>query len=312
MVSSKTTGPATGISAWCFPGGAENRADVVSIVGRTRELGLDGVELTMSDTGSLTLSTSRSECQALASACAAAGVAVWSLCTNLHWTVSLASPRQAERQRAVEIVLAMLERAAWLKAGAVTVIPGWLRSPCNPRAEAAPYGEALELARTSLRGCVRLAEKLRVKLALANAWNGLPASPVEMAGLVDSLRSRRAVACLDTGAALLTGGAGSWVVELGRRLALVRATDARTRFWADAGRARPFRDLPGAAGLGSMTALCEPGRGEVAWPALMDGLRRARFRGPITATCQVALPGLPERAAAFAAGLVGKPPPQAT
>ena len=73
-----------GVSYWSFPGGMDNRADVISTLSRSRELGFSALELGISDTGVLTLETSRSECRALARAAEAADVRFSSLATNLY------------------------------------------------------------------------------------------------------------------------------------------------------------------------------------------------------------------------------------
>jgi L-ribulose-5-phosphate 3-epimerase len=294
-----------GISYWSFPGGVENRADVISVLSRARQLGFTSVELGISDTGVLRLETSRSECRALGRASEAAGVGISALATNLYWAANLGAHHAAERSRAVEITRVMVEKARWLGADALVVVPGWTRSLLNRAAEPVPYDEALARSRESLRKCVKAAEKHRVTLALLNAWSGLLASPVEFAAFVDKLRSRRVAACLDVGAAALAGEPQDWVRILGRRIARVRVRDVRRRFEKNAARSRAFRGFGRGLGWGYMAAFCQPGTGDVAWPAVVAALRKARYAGPLTALSGLPAPGAVEHAAEFLDKLIG-------
>jgi hexulose-6-phosphate isomerase len=294
-----------GISYWSFPGGMENRADVISVLSRARQLGFASVELGISDTGTVTLNTSRSECRALARAAEAAGVHVAALATNLYWATSLSSPKAAERSKAVEMTKVMIERARWLTAGALVVVPGWVHSFFNPRAEPVPYDEAVARSRESLRKCVKAAEKHRVTLTMLNAWGGLLLSPLEFANFVDGLRSKRAAACLDVGTAAMYGYPQHWIKILGRRIAGVWVRDLKRRFERNAGRNRAFRSLSRSQGWGFMAAYCELGSGNVNWPAVMAALKKVRYRGPLTALSHPPAPGLVERSAEFLDNLIG-------
>ncbi len=294
-----------GVSYWSFPGGMENRADIVAALGGAREIGFAALELGISDTGVLTLDTSRSECRALARAAEAAEVKLSSLATNLYWTTNLASPRAGERAKAVEMTKVLIEKTAWLRAGTLVVVPGWVHSHFTPRAEPVPYDEALARARESLKKCVKAAEKARVTLALLNAWSGLLLSPLEFAGFIERLRSKRVGACLDLGTAALSGYPQHWIKLLGRRISLVRVTDLRGHFESNAARNRAFRDFGNCQGWGFMAAYCEPGTGNVDWPAVVAALRKTRYRGPLVALSHPPRSGVLERTAAFMDNLVG-------
>ncbi len=295
----KTRGMSKGISYWSFPGGMENRADVISVLARARELGFASVELGISDTGVLTLDTSRSECQALARAGEAAGVGISSLATNLYWASSLSASKAAERARAVEITRIMLEKARWLSAGALVVVPGWVHAHLSRRGEVVPYDEALVRARESLKKCVKAAEKQRVTLALVNAWSGFLLSPLEFAGFVDKFRSRRVAACLDVGSAALGGHPEHWIKILGRRIAGVHLRDVKQRFEKNTARSRAFRGFTRGGGWGFMSAFCELGSGDVDWTAVSGALAKARYKGPLTAVACPPAPGLAERTSEF-------------
>ncbi len=299
MAKHKTKGMSKGISYWSFPGGMENRADVISVLSRARQLGFASVELGISDTGVLTLETSRSECRALARAGEAAGVAISSLATNLYWATSLSAPKAAERARAVETTRIMIEKARWLSAESLVVVPGWVHAFFNRRGEVVPYDEALARARESLKKCVKAAEKHRVTLALLNAWSGLLVSPLEFAAFVDKFRSRRVAACLDTGVAALNGHPQHWVRTLGRRIAGVHLRDLKRRFEKNTARNRAFRSFTRGGGWGFMAAFCELGSGDVDWPAVAEALRKARYKGPLTAVAHPPAPGLAERSSEF-------------
>jgi L-ribulose-5-phosphate 3-epimerase len=305
MARRKTKGLSKAISYWSFPGGMENRADVISVLSRARELGFSAVELGISDTGVLTLETTRSECRALARAAEAAGLDICSLTTNLYWATSLSAPRAAERKKAVEMTRLMIERASWLKAGALVVVPGWVHAHFNTQAQPVPYDEALAYSRESLKKCVKTAEKHRVSLALLNAWSGLLLSPVELAGFIDKLRSKRVSACLDTGTAALNGHPQHWIKILGKRLCRVRVRDLKRRFERNSARSRAFRGFTSGQGWGFMAAYCDPGAGSVEWPAVATALKKARYKGPLVSLSHPPTPGGVERSGEFLDKLIG-------
>ncbi|MHC4917185.1 MAG: sugar phosphate isomerase/epimerase family protein [Planctomycetota bacterium] len=305
MAKRKTAGLSKGISYWSFPGGMENRADVISVLSHARQLGFASVELGVSDTGVLTLDATRSECRALARAGEAAGVGISALATNLYWATNLSAAKAAERSRAVEITKRMIEKARWLSADALVVVPGWVRSHFNPQAEAVPYDEAHARARESLRKCVKTAEKHRVTLAVLNAWSGLLVSPLEFRDFLDRLRSKRVTACLDVANATLAGCAEYWAAILGKRVFRVRVRDVRHRFEKNAGRGKAFRGFARGLGWGYQAAFCELGSGSVSWPAVMTALRKARYRGPLTALSRPPAPGLVEHSSRFLDKLIG-------
>jgi len=294
-----------GVSYWSFPGGMENRTDIISALSSARQLGFSSLELGISDTGVLTLETSRSECRALARAAEAVEVGLSSLATNLYWTTNLASPRAAERNRAVEITTALIERAAWLDARAVVVIPGWVHSRSRPEAPPVPYDEAMARARESVKKCVKIAEKARITLALLNAPGGLMLSPLEFSAFIEGLRSRRAAACLDIGTAALYGHPHHWIKLLRSRIALIRATDLKRSFEGNVARSRRFRNFGTPQGWGFMAACCQPGTGSVDWPAVGQALRKARYKGPLIALSHPPRPGLLEHTGAFLDKLIG-------
>ncbi len=305
MAKRKTKSISRAISYWSFPGGMENRADVISVLSRARHLGFNAVELGISDTGVLTLETTRSECRALARAADAADLAVCSLTTNLYWATSLSAPRAADRKKAVEMTRIMIEKAAWLKAGALVVVPGWVHSHFNPQAEPVPYDQALAYSRESLRKCVKTAEKHRVSLALLNAWSGLLLSPVELATFIDKLRSKRVSACLDTGTAALSGHPQHWIRILGKRLCCLRVRGLKRRFEKNSARSRLFRGFTRGQGWGFMAAYCDPGAGSIDWPEVAAALKKVRYKGPLISLGYPPTPGGVERSGKFLDKLVG-------
>jgi hexulose-6-phosphate isomerase len=199
----------------------------------------------------------------------------------------------------------MIEKASWLAADALVVIPGWVRSLFNPKAETVPYEEALARARESLRKCIKTAEKHKVTLAILNAWSGLLVSPLEFRDFLDRLRSKRVAACLDVANAALTGLPQHWVSILGRRVFRVRVRDVRHRFEKNAGRNKGFRGFARGMSWGYQAAYCELGSGSISWPEVMTALRKARYRGPLTALSRPPAPGLVERSSQFLDKLIG-------
>jgi len=287
------------ISYWSFPGGLENRADIPAVLAQAKALGFAAVELGISDTGQLTLGTSRSECQALARAAAAARIEIASLATGLYWATSLTASKKEVRDKAIETTKLMLERARWLGTDALLVIPGAVSVFFMPDGEIVAYDQALARSRESLKQCVKFAEKQRVTLALENVWNKLLLSPLELRDFVDGFRSRRVGVYFDTGNVVVTGYPEQWIRILGRRIARVHLKDFKWRFQGDVNQVRGFGGFAAGQAWGTMAAFCDLGAGDVNWPAVMAAFRKAGYRGPLTAEMLPPAAGMLERTSAF-------------
>jgi len=217
----------------------------------------------MSAEGELTPATGEAACRRMGEAIRAAGVQVGALATALFWQSHYTAPDEAQRAAARELTLAGLERARWLGADALLVVPGIVRREAEPRRLVCAYARALTLAFEALRGLLGAAERCGVVMALENVWNGLFLSPVELAGFIDRLNSPWAGAYLDIGNLLKFGVPEDWIATLGRRIIRVHVKDYRVA-------------------AGTSAGFVPPGDGDADWPAIMAALRAAGYDGPLT------------------------------
>jgi L-ribulose-5-phosphate 3-epimerase len=224
--------------------------------------GFAGVELVVSDTGPLRPDTPLPTFAEIARRAADVSGRIVSLATALFWQFNYASPAEADRRRAGELTLQMLDRAAAARAGAILVVPAVVGRVDERRPRVA-YADALHRTLETLLTLRHEAEARGVILALENVWNRFLLSPVELADLIDLVNSPYVAVYFDVGNVLACGYPEDWIATLGGRIARVHVRDY---------------DLggPGPAGF------CPLGAGSVDWPAVIAALREAGYDGPLT------------------------------
>jgi hexulose-6-phosphate isomerase len=181
---------------------------------------------------------------------------------GLFWRFNYAAPTRADRQRAHELTLQLLDRAAAAQAGAVLVVPAVVGKAGDPR-PGVTYSDALLRTYDALAELRFAAEARAVVLALENVWNRFLLSPVEAADLLDRINSPYVGFYLDTGNLLPYGYPEDWIATLGGRIARVHAKDYDLQ-------------RPGPAGF------CPLGSGSVNWPAVVRALAACGYDGPLT------------------------------
>ena len=247
-----------GINCWTF----EKGTPLVEAAKAARAAGFETIEPTVEPEGELTCQTDEATCRKLADDIRATGLEISSLASGLFWSSSMTSPDAAVRQQAHDIVVAMLERARWMGADAILVVPGMV-SHFQKRALEVPYAEALHYAYDGLRALVDEAEAHSVVIAIENVWNQFLVSPVEMRDLIDRVNSSWVGAYLDTGNVLRYGITHDWIDTLGQRIVRVHMKDF---------------DLD----VGSIEGFCPLGEGNVDWPATMAALKRINYNNALT------------------------------
>ncbi|MCK4340229.1 MAG: sugar phosphate isomerase/epimerase [Phycisphaerae bacterium] len=246
------------INAWSFP-------DMISAdeqLTRAAAAGFAGLELVISDAGPLRPDTPPAEFARLADRAAELNLRLVGLATDLFWQFNYASPAEADRQRAHEVTLRLLDRAAAARAGALLVVPAVVGKLGEPRPRVS-YADALHRTVEALSDLRHEAEARAVTLALENVWNRFLLSPLEAADLIDRINSPYVGFYLDTGNVLAHGYPEDWIATLGGRIARVHAKDYDV-------------NKPGPADF------CVLGEGSVNWPAVVNGLRAAGYDGPLT------------------------------
>jgi hexulose-6-phosphate isomerase len=246
------------VNAWTFPE-ADSVDDQLQAAAAA---GFQGVELVLGAAEPLQPNTPLSEFTRLAGLAGRLGLRLAGLATGLFWEFNYASPAKADRQRACDLTLQMLDRAAAAQAGAILVVPALVGRSDDARPQVA-YADALQRTAEALAELRHEAEARGVAIALENVWNRFLLSPGEAADLIDRINSPYVGFYLDTGNVLAYGYPEDWIATLGGRIARVHAKDY------DVSR-------PGPAGF------CPLGQGSVNWPAVIRELRACGYDGPLT------------------------------
>lgn len=245
------------LNAWTLPKDTSPEVQLRAAA----EAGFTGLELVVGRDDPLRPDTPPRRFVELARTAGELGIAVTSLATGLFWDFNYSSSLPADRQRATDLTLTMLDQAAAAGAGAILVVPavvGYARE-ASPQVS---YGDALHRTHEALLALRHDAEARGVSIALENVWNRFLLSPVEFADLLDRVNSPSVGAYFDVGNALAFGYPEDWIHTLGRHIVRVHAKDY---------------DLsqPGSAGF------CALGEGSVNWPRVVAALRGVGYDGPL-------------------------------
>jgi len=246
------------INAWFF--GSE--VSPGEMAARCAAAGLEGLELTLDADGFLTPATEEPECRRISEQVRGHGIQICSLATALFWDVNYGSPDSTTRQMAIDLTLAMLDRAAWLGTDAILVVPAVVGRWNDPRPRVS-YGDALNRTAEALHRLVPEAEQRGVVIGIENVWNRFLLSPVEMADVIDRANSPWVGVYFDVGNVMATGYPQDWIDVLGRRFVGVHLKDF---------------DL----GKGGAEGFCPLGEGDVDWKAVLRSLARSGYDGPLT------------------------------
>lgn len=246
------------INGWTFEAGLP----VARAARRAAAAGFEAFEPVAYASGPLTVDGDERSWREAGDAIRGAGLDVASLACGLFWRWNYTSPDAADRTKAMELTTVLVQRAAWLGAPAVLVVPGCVgeRMDARPRTT---YAQALVHAASALTELASTAEQHGVFLAIENVCNKFLLSPVEMRELLDRVNSAWVGAYLDVGNAMAFGYPQDWIETLGPRIVRVHVKDFRL----DAGETGGF---------------CPLGEGDVDWAAVMTALRRIGYDGPLT------------------------------
>ncbi len=246
------------INAWTFPSEMPPERQLATAA----EAGFDGIELTIANDGPLRFDTPLETCAELARRAAELSLRIVSLATDEFWTTNYAAPDESIRQRAIDLTLRMLDRAAALEADAILVVPAVVGTLDEPRPRVS-YAEALHYTLDTLRSLRHEAESRGVTIALENVLNRFLLSAFEALEMLDRVNSAYVGWYLDTGNVMPLGYPEDWIATLGGRIRCVHIKDY------DLAR-------PGEAGF------CPLGEGSVDWPRVIAALRQVGYEGPLT------------------------------
>lgn len=228
-----------------------------------REAGFAGLEVVVGPDGGLPLAAGEDVFRQAAEVAREAGLEIAAVASGLWWDRPLAAGDAEGRQAAVELGVALLDRARWLEARVLAVMPGMVSHFERPGRRVRPYAEALAASSEGLSQLVMEAEDRGVVLAVENAPNGMLLSPLEMREFIDRLHSPWVAACLDVNQAGRISLAEDWIEALEGRIAAVRIAG----------------EAPGSQGREIRADARDVDR-----PAVAEALAGIGYDGPVIAT----------------------------
>jgi hexulose-6-phosphate isomerase len=196
------------INYWVL-GGFEGKKPPRQAIDETKEMGLDGLELTFGE--SLHENISPEECTSIRQYAEKKQLGLRTLASGFYWGCSLSSPDKGEREKALAFSKKYLNTAANLGVETILLIPGAVDVAWDPSRPVVPYEQVWNYATESIRKLVPLAEDLEVNIGIENVWNKFLLSPMEMKIFVEQFSSPRIGVYFDVGNVLLNGYPDHWM-----------------------------------------------------------------------------------------------------
>jgi len=242
-----------GINRWTMPGDW----DIERCFRAAADAGFETIEINVAESGYLTPSTTQDDARKIAAAARAAGLGIPSISSGVGWQYPLTSADAAVVARGVECLRASLKLAHAMGADTILCVPGVVTPDI-------PYDAAYDRARGVLRDLAPEAASAGVAIGVENVWNRFLLSPLEMARFLDEIGSDWVGCYFDAGNVLVTGFPQHWIRILGKRIRKVHVKDFK-------------------AGIGNITAFCNPFQGDVPWAEVRAALEEIGYDGPVTA-----------------------------
>jgi hexulose-6-phosphate isomerase len=252
------------INQWAFP--YPQRMNLEECLQLAKDAGFDGIELNYDLENDLSPKSGRKEYQAIRKMADRVGIAISGLCSFLFWPYPLTSNDPEKRSRGLELAQKMAETAHDLGVENLLVVPGAVHIPWRTDHDPVPNDICDQRARDAVGKLISRAEKLGVYLNIENIFfNGYLMTPMEMNTFVDSFGSPQVRVHFDTGNISMFQHAEHWIPILGKRIKNIhfkeftkKGTDYSLETF------RPLLD------------------GTTNWPAVMEALDQAGYRGYVT------------------------------
>ncbi|HVR37329.1 MAG TPA: sugar phosphate isomerase/epimerase family protein, partial [Methylomirabilota bacterium] len=249
---------------WAFP--YPGRMSLRECLQLAKDAGFDGIELNYDLESDLSPEAGTREFTAIRRMADEIGIAVSGLCSFLFWPYPLTSNDPAKRARGLELAGLMAQAAHDLGTENLLVVPGAVHIPWRDDHEPVPNDVCDQRAREAVGRLVPEAERLGVTLNIENIFfNGYLMTPMEMNAFVDGVGSEWVKVHYDTGNISMFQHAEHWIPIMGQRIKNIhfkeftkKGTDYSLETF------RPLLD------------------GTTNWPAVMEELDRAGYRGYVT------------------------------
>jgi hexulose-6-phosphate isomerase len=252
------------INLWAFP--YPGRMTLKECLQLAKDAGFDGIELNYDLENDLSPKTGTKEFHAIRKTADDIGIAISGVCSFLFWPYPLTSNDPVKRQRGLELAAKMAQAAHDLGTENLLVVPGAVHIPWRTDHEPVPNDVCDARAREAVGKLLVQAAKLGVFLNIENIFfNGYLMTPAEMNAFVDSFKSDHVRVHFDTGNIMLFQFPEHWIAILGKRIKNVHFKE--------------FTKKGTDHSLESFRPLLD---GTTNWPAVMEALDKAGYRGYLT------------------------------
>ena len=253
------------ISYWSIEGGLANTRPVDEAMKEAKAAGFDGIELAIGTEGVLHTQSDQATCESYRKLADKHGLALETAAAGLSWGCSPTDNDPATREKAIKLHADALQRAAWIGAKAMLMVPGAVSIPWEPKYGPVKYDQANQWAREAAKKLSPVAEKVGVDLCLENVWNGMFYSPLEFRDFVDSTGSPRVGAYFDVGNVLgYHQHPPHWIEILGKRIRRVHIKDFKKS-------------------VGTLAGFCDLLAGDVPWKETMAALKSIGYDKTVVA-----------------------------
>ncbi|TCM91028.1 hexulose-6-phosphate isomerase [Paenibacillus sp. BK033] len=249
-----------GINIWSFPAGMSIEVSIAL----AKDAGFDGIELSLNETGPLSLESTTEEVRAIRQFADNAGIELSSLASGLYWDYPPTSENEQVSSKAYDIARKQLEHAAALGVDSVLIVPGAVGVDFIPNAPVVPYDRAYDNALAFFTKLAKEAEAVKVSVGIENVWNKFLLSPLEMRGFIDAVGSEYVGSYFDVGNVVYSGYPEHWISILNKRIKKVHFKDYR-------------RQAGGLHGFVDLLA------GDVDYPVVIQALKDIGYNDYVTA-----------------------------
>ena len=252
------------INLWAFP--YPDRMTLRECLQLAKDAGFDGIELNYDLENDLSPKSGTRQFHEIRKMADEIGIQISGLCSFLFWPYPLTSNDVQKRTRGLELAGKIAAAAHDLGVTNVLLVPGAVEIPWRDDHEPVPNAVCDERAKAAVGQLAKGAEKLGVYLNIENIFfNGYLMTPFEMNAFVDHFDSEHVRIHFDTGNIMLFQHPEHWVPVMGERIQNIhfkeftkKGTDHSLECF------RPLLD------------------GTTNWPAVMEALDAANYRGYLT------------------------------
>ena len=203
-----------GINMWSFP----KNWDIEKILKESKEAGFDGIEVAISEEGSINLNSTAEDMEKIKDIAEQIGIDIISVASGLGWKYPLTDNDEEVRNKAKYCIKKSIEVASWLGCEAILVVPGKVTPEVS-------YDIAYDRTVRALKELEPFAKEKNVCICVENVWNDFLLSPLEMKNFIDEINSPYVRAYLDVGNMIYSGFAQHWVKILGERIKKIHIKD---------------------------------------------------------------------------------------